>query len=395
MLKRTKLLLGSAGLLAVAALGVRFVAYPLLVRFPLNIDQSMVYTGQAKVYVNPVTGARLASPMTFPLTINRRVQVLNGNLQHAVVKETDAISFAGTTRTETYQYYMDRKAMHLENGSQSFAFGNPANVMQPNGSYRVNFPLSTDSSTYAAFAPQTDSMASAVPTGAAHREPASGVQVITFSTNLDHQVAPYYATYLTSTGMPASLSAASVAAELRVAGANVGQVASDVAPHLSPSQMGTLAHALAQPVPLTYSYFQVGQVSVAPKTGAVISAGSVREGVSVTPDLSAMAATRAVLAPYAGLPSVQALEKAVATLSAPQVVLQMTYTENPASVRAAAALSNQQADRISLVGWQVPVGLAGVAAILLVTAAVWRPRPHPGATPSEIKFGAEPGRKAA
>lgn len=396
MLKRTKVILGSAGVVALIAVGVRVVGDPALVKFPLNIDQSLTYTGQVSLYVNPTTGARLVSPMTLPLTINRRVKVLSGDFSHAVVEETDALNFAGSTRTETYQYYMNRRTMRLVGGSKSYAFGNPAEPILADGTYRINFPLGTSAShTYLAFAPQTDSAATATPTGPAHREPVSGKQVVTFATALDHTVAPYYSAYLNRTGMPASLSAATVTADLSAAGVDVGRLASDLAPHLSSAQMSTLTRALAAPVPLTYSYFQNGLVDVVPSTGAVISASSTREGVSVTPNLSGFAAAQAVLAPYTGLSSVQTLEKAVAALSAKQVVLQMTYSETPASVRAAAAESNKQAERMALVDWQLPVGLAGVAALLLIAAAAWRPRPRPGSSPGDIEIRTEHGRKAA
>lgn len=381
---RFRWLIGSAAALAVGGLVVMLVGTPLLVRFPLNIDQKLQYEGTATVYVNPSTGLPLPSPAPFPLNVARQVKVVSGGLSNAVIDETIAITFAGSTRTETYQYVMNRRTMQLVDSPASFAFGNPADSMKPGASYRINLPLSTESNrTYTAWAPETASTVSLTPTGPAHKDANSGDKVVTFNSNLDHQVAPYYLSYLRTEGMPATLSPASVEADLAAHGANVTQVESAVDPYLSAGQKATLADTLAEPIPLTYSYFQQGQVSVEPTTGAIVDAGSSREGVSVTPDLAAMAPAEQILAPYASLPAVQKLAAAVSAVSAPQTVLQMTYAETAASSHSAAQTARHLQSRMSLVQWQIPAalfGLALLALLVLVAGSIRRSRPgsvHP------------------
>lgn len=375
MTKRRKWMLILATLLIVAGIAVRVVGEPTLVRFPLNINQKLVYTGTATVYVNPATGQPLATPLTVPLTVDRQVRVVRGGYSTAVINETDAITFAGTTRTETYQFVMDRRSMKLISGPQTFAFNNAASVMSTNGSYRINFPMGTSSShSYTLWAPQTNSTVVGTPTGPAHNDPVSGTKVVTFSTRLDHPVAPYYQSFLYRQGMPAQLSSATVKQELQAHGANLAAVVAAVAPHLSQAQLQDLNSALNQPVPLVYSYFAEGQVSVEPSTGAVVNASSTREGVSVAPNLSGATTAQAILAPYANLAPVQQLAKALTALAAPQTVLQMSYSETQASARSAASTAKHLASTAALIRWQLPLVLTVLGLLLLIGAFVWRPR---------------------
>ncbi|HVA75212.1 MAG TPA: porin PorA family protein [Acidimicrobiales bacterium] len=395
MLTRTKGLIGLGVVLAVVAVGLRFVGGPVLVRYPLNINQTLHYHGTATVYVNPATGLPLAQPLRVPLTIDRQVKVVSGTFSHAVISEKTTATFAGNSSTQTYQYYMNRRNMRLVDGPQSYAFGDPAQSMATGGSYRINFPTGTTAGkTYEAWAPETGTTIQVKAAGGAQREPVSGDRLLTFSTNLDHPVAPYYLAYLKSTGMPASIPAATVAAELQASGVSVQQVLQAVAPHLSASQMATLQAAFTKSIPLSYSYFQHGYVSVQPSTGAVIKGGSSSEGVAATPDLSSLAPAEAVLAPYASLPQVQALAKAAAAMGRPQVVLQMSYSEDAASIRAADRIADHQAALMSLIEWQLPALVGALALAVLILAAAWRPRPR--TTPAEATVEAKTQtRKAA
>ena len=375
-MNKSRWALTAAAALVVAGIGVHFVGDQTLVRYPLNIDQKLQYQGTATVYVNPATGLPLSSPIKTPLTINRVVKVVSGSYSTAVIDETIATTFAGSTRTENYQYVMDRRSMKLVDSLKSFAFGQTGNAMTPSGALRINFPLGTSSTkTYTAWVPETASTIKVTSTSPAHHDSVSGASVVTFDTVVNHQVAPYYLTYLYGSGLPAQLPAATVQAELKANGADVSQVLAAVGPNLDSTQMATLTAALSQPVPLEYSYFQTGQIMVEPSTGAVVNGGSSREGVSVTADLSAMAPAEAILAPYAALPAVQALSKAVANASGPQVVTQMTYSETTASARSAAASARNQAHQMNLIRWELPGLLVALALLALLLAWIWKPGP--------------------
>lgn len=366
-----------AVVLVLMGLAVRFVGDPVLVRFPLNVDQKMQYRGTVTVMADPSTMAPLATPMVFPLTVNRTVKVVSGTYSRAVVDETTALTFAGSTQTTTYRYLMDRRTMKTLDSPQSYALGNRSFTMTPGGTYRINFPLGTSSShSYGAFAPETGSAATATPTGPAHHSSVAGVDVITFNTALDHAVTPYYLSSLQKSGFPSQLTAAQAAAQLKAKGADLTALVQQVAPFLSSAQMTQLQQALAQPVPLSYRYFQQGQVQVEPTTGAVLSAGSTREGVSVSADLTGLKTLVSALAPLDTLPAVQALDRAAAALTSagPQVAISMSYAQTPASVQAVTATAVDQAHLMSLIRWQLPLALVALGIVSLLLAVLWRPR---------------------
>jgi Porin PorA len=89
--------LGLGVTLLIGAIGFRTVAAPALVRFPLNVDQTVTYTGTALTYVDPATLLPLAKPEREPLQIRRRVKVVSGTFTKAVVDETVTVKTGGTT----------------------------------------------------------------------------------------------------------------------------------------------------------------------------------------------------------------------------------------------------------------------------------------------------------
>ena len=383
-----------AGVFLIGGLGVRYVGDPTLVRFPLNVDQTLHYAGTATEFADPLTAAPLATPAVLPLTIDRRVKVVSGTYGHAVVDESIAMTFGGTTRTETYRYVMDRRTMTLESSAGSYAFGSPANPMPAAGTFRISLPLGTSSQgTYLAWAPQTASAATLTATGPAHHDARSGATVVSFNSNLDHPVAAYYAQWLRGTGAPDTLPVASAVAELTAHGADLGRLLADVGPKVTPAQLSALTAALSRPVPLSYSYFEQGRIAVEPTTGAIVDAGSSREGLSVTPDLSGAQAAEAILAPFANLPSVAAVSRALTALAAPQVVLQLTYDQTPASVRAMADTAHSQAARMALIRWQLPLLLVALG-LVVAALGVWRRPRHPGAVASLPAGGSSPAPPA-
>lgn len=374
-MNRTRWLIGVGAVAVVAALGVRFVAAPALVRFPLGLDKTTHYSGQTTTFVGEATGAPLATPTVAPLTVDRRVHVVSGSFSQAVVEESIRVSFGGTTNVQTYRYVMDRKSMKLLNNSKSFAFGSGTNLMTPSNGYRLNFPIgSTATRSYLAYDPTTNTLGTLKATGPAQRDPVSGMKLLTFATTLNHPVASYYMPTLESMGMPTQLGPTAVSANLAAHGADVTQVIADIGTSLTPDEASALTAVLAKPVALNYSYFQQGTVQVDPKTGAVISGASDHEGISVTPDMSAADAVTPILAKYASFASVQSLMKAMTDMSGPQVVVDMTYHQTPASVRDVASTAKSQGRQIDLLERRVPAGLLVIGLALLVLGLAWRPR---------------------
>lgn len=375
-MSRRRWVLGSLAVLLVAgALVVRYVGDPVMIRFPLHVDQTVHYRGTATLTADPSTLAPLATPMVLPLQVDRTVKVVSGSYSRAVVDETVKLRFAGTTQSETYRYVMDRRSMQLLSSPASYALGSTANQMATDGTYRVNLELGANGTrSYKLFSPQTDSAATARPTGAAHRSSA-GVDVIRFDTSLDHALAPYYLKSLEHSGFPAQLTAAQATAQLQAQGVNVTALVTQVTPFLTGAQVSQLEQALSSPVALSYNYFQNGWVQIEPTTGALVSSSS-REGVSVAPDLSGLHQLVSALALLGNLSEVQALTKATATLSAAghRPVLTLDFADTPASVRSSVATAKDQAQLIHLIRWQLPLGLAALGLVMLLLAAFWRPR---------------------
>lgn len=376
-MSRRRWVFGSLAVLLVAsAVVVRYVGDPVMIRFPLNINQTAHYSGTATVSADPSTLAPLAKPMVFPLQVDRTVKVVSGSYSLAVVDETVKLRFAGTTQTDTYRYVMDRRSMQLVTSPESYALGDKTARMTPAGMFRINLELGANGTrSYKLYAPETNSASVGVPTGPAHRSAAAGVDVVRFDTTLDAPLAPYYLASIQKSGFPAQLTAAQAAAQLQAKGVNTTELVRQVTPFLSGTQLSQLQQALAQPVPLSYHYFQKGWVDVEPATGAVISSSS-REGVSAAPDLSGLHQLVTALAPLGNLSEVKALSSAYTTLSAAgqQPALTMDFTQTPASVASAAALAQDQARLMALVRWQLPLGLGVLGLLALLVAVIWRPR---------------------
>jgi hypothetical protein len=365
-----------AVVLVLLGLVVRFVGGPVLLRFPLSTDQKLQYRGSVAVGVNPATMVPFASPIRLPLKVDRTVRVTKGSYSQAVIDETIAATFAGSTRTETYQYVMDRRNMQLLNSPESFAFGDKHATMAVSGSFRINLPMGTSPVSAKVFAPEIDAVVTAVPTGPAHHAAVANTQVITFKVHFDKRVAPYYLAYLNRNGLPNTLSSSSLTAELQAHGVSAAGVLQAVTPYLTSSDVSALrAEFTGLRVPLVYRYFEQGQISVQTSTGAVVDAKSTHEGVSVAPDLSALRTITASLAHLQSLPVVQKLDSAVASMSAPRAIFDMTYAQTPASVRAVTATANSQATMIALIAWQLPLVLGAVGVVGLLVALLWRPRP--------------------
>ncbi|HUC03824.1 MAG TPA: porin PorA family protein [Acidimicrobiales bacterium] len=383
-MRQSRWLLFVGPILVMAGLLLSVVGSPMLVRFPNDTNQTMHYSGTATVYDSPSTLAPMSTPLTVPLSIARTVKVVKAGFSTSVIDETIHLTFAGQTQVETYQYVMNRRSMQLLDDPDTIAFGRTGSPMSTDGSYRINFPLSTTDKDYPAWAPETNSTITVTPTGPAHRDPTSGYQVITFDTALNHPVAPYYLAHLESEGLPASLPAATLAAELETRGASVSAVLSELSPHVTSAQLATVA-ALKAPLPITYAYVERGQIAVEPKTGAVLIGGSSLEGVAMT--IAVPPALAGILAAHASLPAVHTLES---VLAGQHPVLMMTYHEQPASIRSVAATAHRLAEQVSLIEWQLPLGVVvlGVAVALLGLGLGRRrsratvsplPAPRPGA----------------
>jgi hypothetical protein len=368
----------TAGLaLAVGAVGFRVFAVPALVRFPLEVNQTAHYRGVSVTYMDQSTLTPYAEPKREPLTLDRHIEVVGGNFDHAVVRETITIHAGATTTREQYRYAMDRRSMRFEDGADTYAFGDPHARMHASGSHRVNFAMGTKSSgTYLAFVPEADARVPLQLVQGRHYSSRAGVDVIDFSSKLEAPVAPYYLEHLKAMGLPMEVSAAQLQPTLLAAGIDIARALGDAGPYLTSAEAATVSATLAKPVPLHYFFVVDGTISIEPKTGVLISVHSDAEGVAVQPDFSNANALKPILQKYSAIPSVKAAADGLTALSVrePQPAQMLEYQQTTASSRHFAAIAGDQTRMITFVTWLVPIGLVLLGTALFVLGVVGRRR---------------------
>jgi len=374
------LFLSLAAVLLAGGVVVRTVAAPALVRFPLNVDETTRYSGTAVTYVDRATLLPLPHPESEPLLITRRVESVGGDRQRAVVQETVTVKTAGTTSVERYQYVLDRRSMQLVDDPRMYAFGDPKNRMHAAGSYRVNFAMGTSGDgTYHAFIPEEDASSTLELVEPLHVHGNQNIDVIDFSSHLDRPVAPYYREHLAKEmGLPMGVTAAQLEPVLRANGIDVNRALADVSPLLTPSESKLVSATLAKSVPLQYIFLSNGSISIEPKTGALIDVHTQEQGLAVKPDLRGASVLQPLLDRYSSIPSVKALSDGLAKLAKqpPQVAVSYRYLQTLASSLEAAADAHDNARKMNLVEFRLPLALIGSGVVLLAIGGygTWRRR---------------------
>ena len=375
---------GAGALFLVAALIWWLVAVPLLVRYPDDLDTTLHYRGTVTFNVDPETGAPLADPIDVPLTIDRRIAVVDSTLAEAVVAETITTTFGATEQVDRHSYVLDRRSMRFESGARSYAYG-ADNVVDRSGMYRVNLPMEVDiGDRYRIWNNETGAFYRLESAGG--EATVAGEKVLRFKGSLPNQpVAPYYAEVLEERGLPSEATLAQLAPQLKAAGIDVAKVVPALATVLKPADLAAVNQVLAKPIPLRYTFSFRGEIGVEPETGAIVQLRGVDETIAVQPDLSAVLGLVPILTPYAANPVIQQVGAGVSALAQrpPSPVYRVRYSQTPASVRATMAEAQDQLDKIVLAERYVPWTLAALGVVLLAAGAlVWRrSRPTPVPVP--------------
>ncbi|MGZ7087749.1 MAG: porin PorA family protein, partial [Ilumatobacteraceae bacterium] len=361
--------------------GFRTVVAPALVRFPLDVDQTVTYTGTALTYVDPATLLPLAKPKREPLQISRRVKVVSGTFSKAVIDETVTVKTGGTTTVETYQYVIDRRSMQMVSDPRQYAFGDPKAIMHAARSYRVNFAMGTNAKgSYLAYIPEEDAVSHMVLVEGPHTHPDAHIRVLDFSSKRNGPVAPYYLAHLKQMGLPMQVTASQLAPVLAADGIDVNRALADVGPFLTPAEKALVSATLAKSVPLHYFFLSDGLVSIEPKTGTLIDVHTHQQGIAVQPDLSGASVLRPMLNKYAAIPSVRALSNGLAALAkrAPPVAESYTYTQTVPSSLAVTKMARDHVRTMNLIDVRVPAAIAVLGFIVLGLGLIlsWRSRRH-------------------
>lgn len=385
-----KFLLGGGLLLGAAALAWRPVVVPQTVKFPTNVDRTYHYAGSLVTFVDPQTGATLATPATVPLTIDRQVTSVPGatGAHVAVLKETITAHMGDRTAVQENVYALDRRTMKNISDPQAYTYA-AGNVLDRSGTYYLTMPMGLDASgeSLSIWKPEAGASYPLVSTTPA-RGTEGGTKVVYLQGTIPTPLpAPAYElAALQAQGFPMQLAPTALTAQLTASGVDLAAVVPMLAANLSATEMQAVAGALASPIPLKYFVYGHGLTGVEPTTGSLVTMTGVVDGIAVQPDLSAIAPVAAALASHADVPAIASLigvfDKMVA--APPQPVYEMQYTQTPASVTEAAADARSDARTVTLMTTTIPTWLAIVGGLFIIAgAAVWffqRRQPKPTAT---------------
>jgi hypothetical protein len=351
------------------------VAVPALVKYPTDLDVHPHYEGVFTLFVDPASAAPVATPVEVPLTIERHLRAIadESGASRVVVEET-ITQRAGdiVDATQTNVYVMDRRTLENVSDDRAYAF-DPSNVVDRSGSYRLNLPFHTSSSsTHHIYKNETGTTYEMSADAATPTVDVAGLHLHTFAGSA-HEV-PLDPAYLTALGrvvpLPASMTLEQLKPQLLAAGLDVDALLAAVGPVITPDDLSILAQIAAQPIPLQYVLSFQGSAGVETTTGAEVDV-TATESVGVRPVLADLATLHAVLSHYPEVSeAVVAADALTALGSAPAVTLfAYHYEQTPASVADIADEVKSMRDQIRFVERYVPFGLLGAAALSLVVGA--------------------------
>jgi len=381
-MRRTSIILIICGAMLLAGAGAwSTLAGSKLVKFPLNTNTSLQYTGHFVTYVNARTGATLAHPTSAALTVDRTITAVGSECisSTAIVTENITLHYAGTTAHETNVYALNRTSMCNVPSARACTFA-PGNPYPAAGSYYVTLPMNIKPGVTLMniWKPETGTTYPLVPV-APGTQPASldGLKVAWFSGVLKMTpVASYERTALAARGLPMTITPASVEARLSAAGISVPALTAALTPTLTPTQLSEVVAVLKTPIALHYYAFGSGFVGAETRTGAMIDLKNIIDGIAVSPDTTGLHTLMAVMAAH---PSVKGVPAALAVLRSlaaapPQPVYELQYSQTPASVAGMVRTAQSQLRQIWIVTYGVPIGMIVLGLLLLLGGVVLRLR---------------------
>jgi hypothetical protein len=365
-------LLGVGVVLVVGAVVWMLVAVPALVKYPTDLKASPKYAGTFTLYVDPATGAPLATPQALPMTIDRELRARsNASSSSKVVVDETITQKAGPLSTVQHNtYVMDRSTLKNIKDARARVFDQP--VVDRSGDYRLNLPFSTSKDgSYTVYKNETASTYNIKGSGSSSSK--EGLTVYPFAGKMSAQpVALTYLNWLRQSGIPVpeTVPISSLKPLLAKAGLNMDQLAAGLVPAMAPADQQAFAQAMSGSVKLNYVYSFDGTALVEPTTGAELSV-SATEGLAASPDATAFAPLLGLLTKYQTVPAAAVL-KALPALSAapPSQLFQYQYAPTQASLTDIAGQIKDQRNRIRIVNRWVP-GAMFIVGFILVILGVW------------------------
>ena len=385
--------LAAGAFFALAALVWLVAGVPTFVKYPTDLDATPRYEGTFTVLVDAATAAPLAEPMELPLTVERHIESLGGDVEVAggssgatrvVVRETiDLRAGDVLAATHTSQYVMDRSTLENVEDDRAFAYDD-TNVVDRSDAYRVNLPFDTQGDeTYEIYQNEIEDTYEMVPDDDSTVTEVEGLEVETFTANKTE--APLSETYLATLNemvpLPESLTLDQLQPHLLAAGIDVPAVTAALAPVLTPEDAAAYAEFAGQPIGLEYVMSFTGQAAIEPVTGAQVKVDVTSESVGARPVLNDLPALQEILSHYPEVPEAATTSGALDELAtAPAIPLfEYSYSQTPASVAEVADMTRDMRREVLMAKAWLPLGLAAAALLSLVVGLVvfLRRRPRP------------------
>jgi hypothetical protein len=307
--------------------------------------------------------------MDFPLTVRRRLHVVDSSSSTAVVA-TDEVEKSGATPDwDLHQrFVIDRSSLESVRDDRAYAY-EPGNTVDRSPYYTVSFPFNAGGGPYQVWQDEIGTACPFSPDGAAVRR--YGLDLHPLRCDFAKApVRPYFVDRLTAWGLPKQVALRQIAPQLAAAGIDLQQLAAQVLPRLSVSDRSAILSILGRPIGLSYLLDTDIRVLVEPDTGSVVALDRTTKTIFAQLDISGVSDAEVILTKpsYAATPAVVA---AVATLrrliTRPPTakVLTSTYSQTPQSVDDAASYVRRFRHKTGFVERIVAYGMLVIGAAII------------------------------
>jgi hypothetical protein len=337
-----------------------------LVRYPTDLDQTLHYTGTVAIPVTP--GA--SSEVRHPVSITRHVRVVGSTFDRVRLRETVTTRIGTDVQVQENGYVLDRRTMKPLRGAGNYAFTTGHRVERTGAYTQTQFPMHVQSTgAYKIWSDDTASTYNALASGDTTK--VGKLELVVLRANAAAH--PVTNAYRASLGLPETTTLQEAA---RLAHVDLDAVMTTLSGVLPDTAIGQLTAKLREPMPLMYQLESSGTVGVEPLTGGVVQVQNVVNRLTVAPDLDALQ-LRAALADFALDPTVRTVLAKLDDLAArpPVAAMSLSYSQTPASVRAAAHTAADMRNQSRLVSMWVPTWASALALVLIGGALVW-PKRH-------------------
>jgi len=375
VLRRSGSILTVLGLLLLlAAAAVRFLLPGLAIRYPGGpLDTTLHSSGELTRYPDPTMVPPRAGPQVLPLSVSRRLRLVDAAGEQATVRE-DEQETVGDLPAQSFaqQYVLDRRALRGVADPRAFSYS-VRNRVDRLGTFTVGLPFEAGAGPYPVWQNEVGRAYDVRRTGSSR---VSGVRLSRYEGSLaGAAVQPAYVDALAAQAIAARLTPTQAATRFTTQGIDIAALRRLVLPRLTPDDRASAVAVLAAGIPLRFTLDASAAYLVEPRTGAVVGLDRVDETLFAAPDLSGLSRLGTLLSTprYGKNGAVQRAARAIrAVVERPPMarVQHVVYAQTPASVADLVAFWGARGDRIDLVRRTVPLTLLLSGLLLLGVGVV-------------------------